>query len=590
MASTVHFKVDPRLTSLLGENYRSTETAIKELIDNAWDAEATEVKVYLPAVMSDQPIIVADNGSGMKSEEVRLEYLNIANPRYSRKGERTPNKQRIVKGRKGVGKFAGLILATEMELATEAHGMRTEVKISKKLLLEAAADLEQVPLPFAVEECASDAHGTVITLRNLNQNLAFPKADKLRELLAYDYGKESDFVVYVNNERVFRHDIQGTAFSKAIVLPNGHTAQIKYTIADKPVPASRAGIILRSGGKTIGKPHHFGLEHDEELSDRLRRRIVGEVEVPAEALELTAAGGDVIESDKGFEKLTEEIQSDVKQNLSSTHTKEVNLAKGRLVQQMNRRLESVPGHRRGIIEDRLQRLIYRSYQEGEKEERIGVLVELVLDAMEMDEYWTVCREINEAEKVDVLHFADALDKFGLCDLAFVGQQAKRRLDYLDFLARLANDVRTTEKQMHSALQHSLWVLGNEFSLMASNRQLQSIIEDYVGEKYREKDAADRPDLLLGSNILGQSVLIEFKRPKLSVGREAEAQAKGYADVITRKLGISLQILVIGGEVDAGLVSEYNGSKTRFLSYRAVVANARTNLDWLLAQLGTSTQV
>lgn len=584
MFTTANFKVDPRLTALLGENYKSTETAIKELIDNAWDAEATEVKVHLPAVMSDQPIIVADNGSGMKAEEVRQEYLNIANPRFTRKGERTPNKQRVVKGRKGVGKFAGLILAAEMELSTEAHGTRTQVKILKKLLLEATADLEQVPLPFATEPCEGSAHGTVVTLRNLSQNLTFPKAEKLRELLAYDYGKETDFIVYVNNERVFRHDIQGSTFTKDFVLPNGHTAQIKYTIAEKPVPASRAGIILRSGGKTIGKPHHFGLEHDDELSDRLLRRIVGEVEVPPEALELTAAGGDVIESDKGFERLTEIIQADVKQNLSATHAQEVNLAKARLVQQMNRRLESVPGHRRTIVEDRLQRLIYRSYQEGEKEERISVLVDLVLDAMELDEYWTVCREINEAEKVDVLHFANALDKFGLCDLAFIGQQAKRRLNYLDYLERLAVDDRTTEKQMHSALQHSLWVLGHELSLMASNRQLQSIVEDYVGEKYREKDAADRPDLLLGSNILGHSVLIEFKRPKISVGREAEAQAKGYADVITRKMGISLQILVIGGEVDAGLVSEYNGSKTQFLSYRAVVANARTQIDWLLNQL------
>jgi len=584
MSNTAHFRVDPRLTALLGENYKSTEAAIKELIDNAWDAEATEVKVHLPAVMSDQPIIVADNGSGMKSEEVQQEYLNIANPRFTRKGERTPNKQRVVKGRKGVGKFAGLILASEMEVITRAHGAETQVTIQKRVLLDAGADLEQVPLPFETRTCAAGEHGTQITLRNLSQSLSFPKAEKLREILAYDYGRETDFIVYVNSQRVFRHDIQGTPFTKTFTLPNGHTAQLKYTISDKPVPASRAGIVLRSGGKTIGKPHHFGLENDEELSDRLRRRIVGEVEVAPEAIELTAAGGDVIESDKGFEKLTEEIQQNVKDNLASTHTQEVNLAKGRLVQQMNRRLESVPGHRRNIIEDRLNRLIQRSYQEGEKEERIGVLVDLVLDAMEMDEYWTVCREINEAEKVDVFHFANALDKFGLCDLAFIGQQAKRRSDYLDYLGRLAGDSATTEKQMHSALQHSLWVFGSEYSLMASNRQLQSIIDEYIGVKYEGRDAADRPDLLLGSNILGQSLMVEFKRPSIKVGRDAEGQAKGYADVITRKMGISLQIFVIGGEVDSGLVAEYNGAKTKFISYAAVIANARTQIDWLLQQL------
>src|SRR5688500_10780351 len=104
---TAHFRVDPKLTALLGENYRSSEQAIKELIDNCWDAEATEVQVVLPDIMSKDPLVVRDNGSGMKTEEVRREYLNIASPRWSRKGERTPNRQRVVKGRKGIGKFAG---------------------------------------------------------------------------------------------------------------------------------------------------------------------------------------------------------------------------------------------------------------------------------------------------------------------------------------------------------------------------------------------------------------------------------------------------------------------------------------------------
>jgi hypothetical protein len=65
---------------------------------------------------------------------------------------------------------------------------------------------------------------------------------------------------------------------------------------------------------------------------------------------------------------------------------------------MKRRLETVPEHRRSIVEDRLQKLISRSYQEGEKEERITVLVGLVMDALEIDEYWTVCREIEHAER------------------------------------------------------------------------------------------------------------------------------------------------------------------------------------------------
>jgi len=46
MKPMAHFKIDPRLAALLGETYRSTEQALKELVDNAWDAD--NVWINLP--------------------------------------------------------------------------------------------------------------------------------------------------------------------------------------------------------------------------------------------------------------------------------------------------------------------------------------------------------------------------------------------------------------------------------------------------------------------------------------------------------------------------------------------------------------
>jgi DNA mismatch repair ATPase MutL len=59
------FAVDSRLASLLGESYRSSEDAIKELVDNAWDDDAAIVKITLPAAMTNDPIVVEDTGYGM---------------------------------------------------------------------------------------------------------------------------------------------------------------------------------------------------------------------------------------------------------------------------------------------------------------------------------------------------------------------------------------------------------------------------------------------------------------------------------------------------------------------------------------------
>lgn len=124
MNTTARFSVDPWLSALLGESYISSERALRELGDNAWDAEAKVMKITLPEILSEAPVVIEDDGHGMKSQEVRQEYLKIASPRFSRKGERTPNLDRKVKGRRGIGKFSALTIGDEMEIVTRAQASK----------------------------------------------------------------------------------------------------------------------------------------------------------------------------------------------------------------------------------------------------------------------------------------------------------------------------------------------------------------------------------------------------------------------------------------------------------------------------------
>jgi len=126
----VAFQVDTRLAKLLSENYRSSEKAIKELVDNAWDADTEKVSVTLPEPMTKNPIVIHDNGSGMTEEELRREYLFIASDRRQRRGEYTAKKHRKVKGKKGIGKFAGLMAASAMKLETWARGKKCEFSLN----------------------------------------------------------------------------------------------------------------------------------------------------------------------------------------------------------------------------------------------------------------------------------------------------------------------------------------------------------------------------------------------------------------------------------------------------------------------------
>ncbi len=255
------FQVDPKLASLLGEGYRSSEEALRELVDNAWDADASRVSVTVPMVLDTSPIVVEDDGSGMTEEEVRSEYLRIASDRTSRKGDRTTGRNRKVKGRKGIGKFAGLMAAAEMSIETCARGRRTAVTVTKEHLTSAradVADLEAVDLPITSEKCNDQTHGTKVTLRLLNQKFEVPSAERLRALLVADYGRQNDFQISVNGVVVALDDVPGQKFEEVRDIPGIGQVKVRFTISEEKA-VREAGLVIRVNGKLVGRPTTLGL-------------------------------------------------------------------------------------------------------------------------------------------------------------------------------------------------------------------------------------------------------------------------------------------------------------------------------------------
>ncbi len=581
MARHAQFRVDPRLTSLLGETYRSTEHALKELIDNAWDADAERVWITLPEPMTNDPISVRDDGTGMTEREVRNEYLNIANDRRTRKGERTLGMKRAVKGRKGIGKFAGLVAAEIMTLETRARGHATMLRIVKRQLLDAQRDLEKVDLPMESNSCSRDEHGTTVTLSSLNTHLTLPQPEALRELLALEYGRERDFEIFVNEERLAHEDIPGRKFSATIQLPTAGTVTINFTIMDRPASKRQAGIVMRVGGKVVGRPSLMGLEEDRELPNRLLRHVVGEVVADSLEEDVTADWGAIIENSKAYQEAREWIRDQISHQVRQKFHSDVKEQISRRERAIEQRLAHLTEHRREIARRQLHRVLQKFY--GESEERVDTVVNLMLDAMEKDEYWLVCEHIHQARSGDVEVLAEALEQFGLVDLAVISQQARRRLEFLDHLDALDTNPKTLEKEMHTALDMNLWVFGPQYSVMASNQTLARTIQQYTQKQVSGSRRKMRPDLFLAQDALNRYLLIEFKRPNDAVGRDAEAQAKKYRDDLTPNFG-HIAVIIIGGTVDATMSAQYTESDLQFLSYKAVISRARHALEWLLNEL------
>lgn len=581
MQHSAHFKIDPKLAELLGEAYKSTEDAIKELVDNAYDADADSVWLSLPDPLIPDPFItIADNGTGMKELEVRNEYLNIASSRLSRKGDRTISKKRIVKGRKGIGKFAGLMVAEIMEIRTVAAGKETTLSIIKEELAKAKYDLEKVNLPINSLDCKQDLHGTTIVLKGLNQNLHYPNPDKLKQILILDYGRVADFSIYVNDEKIGIQDYSGTFHEKKFLLPNGKTATFNYTITEKPV--KQAGIVYRVGNKIVGRPENF-LKEDEFIPDKLQKRVIGEIICDDLEDFVTADHGAIIENSILNEEIRNEVKKDLTTSLTAVFSTDMNLAKARYQRKINRELEKLPEFKRQFAEKSLQKILEKFYDESE--DKVNTIISVMVDALEKDYYWNVVNSIEEARDGDIEQFAEALNEFGFLEMSVISSQATNRLRFLDELEILRANPDTLEVTMHTALENNLWVLGNEYSLIFSNKSLKNAIQEYCDKKFKGARAKKRPDLFLGENVLRQHLLIEFKRPSSIIGRETEKQALEYRDDLNTVIhGSKINIILLGGSVNRVISSQNEREDVKFMTYRELISNARTQLDWLLKEL------
>lgn len=578
MAKHARFQVDSRLAKLLSQEYTSSERALKELVDNAWDADAEEVRISLPAPLSQAPIVVADDGTGMTRAELERHYLFIAADRRSARGERTAKKQRLVKGRKGIGKFAGLMVASDMTLETRARGScsRFAVRLDDLAKVE---DIERLPIAIAQEECDPSEHGTTVTLSRLIQGLAFPDAKRLRQVLLQEYGRATNFTIYVDGKPLGIDDVQGTYNTHEFDVDGVGLVKLEFAIAEGKAVTRQPGLVIRVDGKAIGKPSMLGLDRQDDFPQKLLSKLHGEIDASGLREHVTAGWDAIVENSELLAAVQDAVLPKLRDAFKERYGREIQLAQARLQREVKERLSRLPEHRRAYTERAVQRILERFY--GEPPAKYEPFVFVLLEAMEHADYGAVLEHLALAQRRDVSAVADALHEFGLAEMAFLITQASARTAFLDKLEGLADEPTTLEAQMHKALESNLWVLGPEFSVFASNRTLKSIA-DRVGQTVAEERRRDRPDLLLSESLRGEYLLIEFKRPSHALRRADYTQATDYRHELRKLSTKPVRVLVVGGRRDPDFPTENREPDVEAWTFKDLISAARRQLDWQLS--------
>lgn len=111
---------DSTIAELLGvQNFSTDESAILELVKNAYDAKA----LNLILKFSQNQLDIIDDGDGMDSDDIKKHWMHIGKSDKTYEIVDENNKKRIQAGSKGVGRFALSRLGKQIDLFTKKAGI-----------------------------------------------------------------------------------------------------------------------------------------------------------------------------------------------------------------------------------------------------------------------------------------------------------------------------------------------------------------------------------------------------------------------------------------------------------------------------------
>lgn len=181
---------DSTIAELLGvQNFSTDESAVLELVKNAYDANSTKLKIDF----SKARLVLTDDGIGMNYSDVKKFWMHVGKSAKEYEIEDENNKKRILAGSKGIGRFAISRLGKKATIITHKNDSHA---------LKWITDWEET----YVDEVDTDfSHGTIIIIEDLRINWTPKRIENLCAFLSKTYNDDSMQIKVVSED--FEKDV-----------------------------------------------------------------------------------------------------------------------------------------------------------------------------------------------------------------------------------------------------------------------------------------------------------------------------------------------------------------------------------------------
>lgn len=591
--------------------YDRISAVLAELIANAYDADANDVKIKLPfgtylarreggdVKDLDYEIVIEDDGIGMTANQVNEFYLNVGFDRRSTRGEKTQKYKRRVMGRKGIGKLAPFGVCREVEVVT-AGGKSTDkgYPVSNLVLklddiLNETSDDQGNPEPYHPQLGTLDGsyfakRGTKLILRQFNRKRV-PTKEELGRQLAARFGLSQ------NNWKVLLEDslgeggqvelgklqvdtMEGTRIdvdSRPVRVENqelpvtGWVAYAKDPYKDEVM----AGVRLYARGKIVAQTRDFDIKTGFTGEFKMRSYLTGEIY--AEWLDGTADfvrtdRQDIIWNSEYGNALREWGRNLLKELAGKAETStrkrvwDIFLEKSKLKERLdNSQLKD------RLIQDSVLRaaqlLVTRADRDSiDKPDFVENVVSL---AFALGPHRTLLETLDKvASSTDIATnvILELFEKASVVEVYSLGQVARERVKSIKQLERLVSDSSTQERQLQKLIEEAQWILFPNWTPLSSNQALVTTRKNfenwYMANHGKQivtsqiENPSKQPDFVM-LNHAGTLEIVEIKRPKHALTDDEFTRAFDYLDAVQKFVKNTEDVRKMFNEVNLTIVCD-----------------------------------
>jgi hypothetical protein len=528
--------------------------AIAELIWNSLDAEATKVEVFfrLNDLDAVETIFIQDNGHGMDYEEITVAFENLGGS-WKKHSTHTKRNLRRLHGKRGQGRFQAFAVGQKVSWKTcyMLHRHPLEYTISGLRTRLGTFTIADDP-----KEVKNHPTGTLVTIEGVDNGIHSLVSSKSVQTITESFAlyllQYPNVEIIYDGNKINPADAQehvDEIILEDISTNDGDVIHSRMTIIEWKNATERILYLCDTEGfalsETKPKIQAPGFDFTAYLKSNYFKQLDEKNLLGLEEL------------NPNVKKITDVA----KKELRDYFRKKAAESASKLVQEWKEEeIYPYKGEPKSILEETERQVFdvvalsihdylpdFENIDNKNKKFTFSLLKQAIEESPKAVQL--ILEEVLELPKEKQEEFAELLKKTSLTAIINASKLVTNRLDFLKGLEILVFDPQSKKlllerKQLHKIIAEETWLFGEEFNLTVNDESLTAVLNKHIhllgrtleddSPVLREDGSRGIVDLMLSRSVPQtrpeekEHLIIELKRPKVSINYEAADQLESYA--------------------------------------------------------------